>query len=147
MKLKLKKLHPDARVPTYGTDGAAAFDLKTTESATIAPRHAQVFGTGLAFELPPGHALFIFSRSGDGFKRGLRLANSVGIIDSDYRGEVKVALHNDSLTPRFVDAGERVAQALVAQALVLQVPEIEFEEVEELTDTERGAGGFGSTGK
>lgn len=142
MKLKLKKLHPDARVPTYSTDGAAAFDLHTIESAIIVPRHAQVFGTGLAFELPPGHAVFIFSRSGDGFKRGLRLANGVGVIDSDYRGEVRVALHNDSLTPRFVDAGERVAQALV-----LQVPEIEFEEVEELTDTERGAGGFGSTGK
>ena len=139
--MKLQKLVPHAAVPTCGTPGAACFDLRATEEVSIAPRSAEEIGTGLAFEVPEGHVMLVFSRSGHGFKNGLRLANSVGVIDSDYRGEVRVKLHNDSHNRQHVVQGDRIAQAMV-----LPVARMSFELADALSDTERGAGGIGSTG-
>lgn len=137
--LKVKKLHPDARLPVYGTDGAACFDLAALSPAEI--WEARIIRTGLSFEIPEGHVMLIFSRSGHGFKNDVRLANCVGVIDADYRGEVMVKLTNDSTTHFRVNAGDRIAQAIV-----IPFPRMAFEEVEELSSTERGEGGFGSTG-
>ena len=136
MKVKVRRLHPRAVVPSFATMGAAAFDLVAVS------RRGQVFDTGLAFEIPPGYAMFVYSRSGMGFNENTRLSNCVGVIDSDYRGEVKVKLARDD--GRMVNAwvGDRIAQAVI-----MRLPKVEFEEVRELSDTERGAGGFGSTGK
>lgn len=142
MNLKIKKLHPDARVPTYATPGAACFDLHSISDETI--RHhgeAATFSTGLAAEVPADHVMLVFSRSGHGFRKQLRLANCVGVIDSDYRGELLVRLTNDGGDPRMVKAGERIAQAMV-----LPVTQVQFEVVDELSETERGEGGLGSTG-
>lgn len=139
MKVKVNRLHEDAVLPTYATDGSGAFDLTATT------KQGQIYGTGLAFEIPKGHALFIYSRSGHGFKEDIRLANSVGVIDSDYRGEVKVKLAFDGADyqrPYWPTVGERIAQGVI-----LKLPSIEFEEVEELTETKRGENGFGSSGK
>lgn len=143
--MKFKKLHPDAITPTYATDGAACFDLYAvgidlfhTVINTLTVR------TGLAFEVPENHALLIFSRSGHGFKFDTRLANCVGVVDSDYRGEVLVKLTADNRGgPRrlCVQTGDRVAQAML-----VYVPRIALREVSELSDTARGAGGLGSTG-
>lgn len=140
MNLKIKKLHPDAIIPTYGTEGAAAFDLYAIHDhwdafTTITP-------TGLAFEVPEGHVMMVYSRSGMCIKQGTRLANCVGVIDSDYRGEVMVALHNDRGMDVVVKAGDRIAQAMV-----IPVQQVTFAVVDELSSTERGAGGFGSTGQ
>lgn len=144
MNLKIKKLHPDAIVPSYATSGAACFDLHSLvedfNPTPTGPTH--IFRTGLSFEVPFGWALMIYSRSGDGFVRDTRLANCVGVIDSDYRGEVKVKLTVDDLHGQVTArAGDRVAQAML-----VQVPRVEFEIVDELSDTDRGTGGFGSTG-
>lgn len=146
MKLKIKKLHPDAILPKYATPGAACFDIH----AGVLPDH-QVFvahgaptiiSTGLAFEVPENHVMLVFSRSGHGFKSDVRLANCTGIIDSDYRGELKVKLTKDNLGEFLhIINGDRIAQAMI-----VPVDRVEFEEGEELSDTERGAGGFGSTG-
>lgn len=145
MELKVKRLHPAAVLPRYATDGAACFDLVAIEGRTIGPDRAGSIPTGLAFEVPPGHALMIYSRSGHGFKHGTRLANCVGVIDSDYRGEVMVALRNDTARGDgyafSVLPGDRIAQAMLVQA-----PQVQLVEVQELGDTARGAGGFGSTG-
>lgn len=144
-QLKVKRLHPAAVLPRYATDGAACFDLVAIEGRTIGPERAGSIRTGLAFEVPPGHALMIYSRSGHGFKHGVRLANCVGVIDSDYRGEVMVALRNDTARGDgyafSVLPGDRIAQAMLVQA-----PQVQLVEVQELGDTARGAGGFGSTG-
>lgn len=141
MKLRIQKLHPDASLPSYATDGAACFDLHTIEQADVPPHQAATFRTGLAVEVPPGHVLMVFSRSGHGFKHGLRLANAVGIIDSDYRGELMVRIHNDSRIPFGFEPGDRIAQAMI-----LPIPTVEIVEAAELTETARGTGGFGSTG-
>lgn len=149
MKLKVKKLVPEAIVPDYATAGAACFDLHACMGPIATSYHMANPGTpatiktGLAFEIPEGHVMLIFSRSGHGFKNDIRLANCVGVIDSDYRGEVQVKLTNDntdgqSLTFRH---GDRIAQAMV-----IPVQQVQFQEVEELSSTERGEGGFGSTG-
>ena len=138
--LKVKKLHPDARLPVYGTDGAACFDLAALEGADIAAHSSAVIRTALTFEIPEGHVMLIFSRSGHGFKNNIRLANCVGVIDADYRGEVMVKLTSD-LSPFRVEPGDRIAQAMV-----IPFPRVLFDEVEELSSTERGEGGFGSTG-
>ena len=135
MKVKIKKLHHDAVTPTYATKSAACFDLTATE------RHGDVFGTGLAIEVPDGYGLFIFSRSGHGFKDATRLANCVGVIDADYRGEIKIKLTRDDGGIVGPMIGERIAQGVL-----LPTPQVEFEEVDELEKTERGMGGFGSTG-
>jgi dUTP pyrophosphatase len=137
--LRVKRLHPDAKLPTYGTDGAACFDVSTITGGDI--YQAETFGTGLAFEVPEDHVMLVFSRSGHGFSRGIRLANCVGVIDSDYRGELKVRLTADA-GPVSIEAGERIAQAMI-----LPVRQVAFEEVAELSETARGAGGFGSTGR
>lgn len=146
MKLKIKKLDPLAATPAYGTDGAACFDLHAIDEGRPHPRdpNAAIFRTGLAVEVPPGWVMMIFSRSGQGFKDAIRLSNCVGIIDSDYRGEVQVALRfdgdNDLRCPK-VRVNDRIAQAML-----VQTPRVTFQEVDELSDTSRGVGGFGSTG-
>lgn len=141
MNLKTKKLHPDAIVPSYATEGAACFDLHSIETMTIGAGAAHTFRTGLAFEVPPGWRMDVYSRSGHGFKHGIRLANCVGKIDADYRGEVMVRLHNDGLAPITINAGDRIAQAELNT-----VCRANFILVDELSETARGEGGFGSTG-
>ena len=141
MKLTLKKLHPLAIIPTYATEGSARFDLSVTGGGIIKPGQAKTFGTGLAVEVPSGWELQIVGRSGMGARSGIRLANILGIIDADYRGEILICLRNDGQMPYPVEPGQRVAQAKLAPA-----PRVELVEVEGLTETERGAGGMGSTG-
>lgn len=139
--VKVKRLTPEAHMPFYATAGAAAFDLAATNSGVVPAGGSAEFDTGLAFEIPPGHALLLNSRSGHGFKHGIRNALSQGILDSDYRGEARIKLHNDSDTDFEVKAGDRIAQALVVAA-----PQFQLVEVDELSETARGEGGFGSTG-
>lgn len=138
--LKIKRLHPRAIMPRYATAGAACFDLHALEGAS--GRKSAVIRTGLAFEIPEGYALMIYSRSGMAFKQDIRLANCVGVIDSDYRGEVMVKLTKDDGNPEFhVNAGDRIAQAML-----IPVPQVELVETDTLHDTARGAAGLGSTG-
>lgn len=146
MKLKIKKLHPDAIVPKYATDGAACFDLHaivTGEPLPVRNGIPATISTGLAVEVPEGWVMLIFSRSGTGFNADTRLANCVGVIDSDYRGEIKVKLTRDMGMSNhlLVGRGDRIAQAML-----LKADQWVIEEVEELSSTGRGAGGFGSTG-
>lgn len=141
MNIKIKQLHPDAQPPRYATHDAAAFDLVALESAEIPPMFAATVRTGLAFEIPPGYGMQILSRSGHGFKHGVRLSNCTGLIDPDYRGEVMVRLHNDGDAPFEVEAGDRIAQAMIVQA-----PRVTFQWADDLSSTTRGDGGFGSTG-
>lgn len=148
MKLKVKALHPEAMIPQYATDGAACFDLHALMEgegayAQVNPGTPTVIRTGLAVEIPEEHVMLIFSRSGHGFKNDIRLANCVGVIDSDYRGEVQVKLTNDNTDGQYLTFkhGDRIAQALVLHASKVQIVQ-----VEELSSTDRGAGGFGSTG-
>lgn len=141
MQVNIKLLYYWATMPTYATDGSGCFDISTTTSGTIAPNDSKVFDTGLAFEIPEGHVMLVFSRSGHGFKHDTRLANCVGIIDSDFRGELKIKLRNDGDTPLTVESGDRIAQGMI-----IPVPTVRFNPVDELSDTARGAGGFGSTG-
>jgi len=131
-------------MPKRETVGAAGADLRTviTEPLTIEPGHTAMLPTGLSFEIPEGYVGLVFARSSLGSKRGLAPANKVGVIDSDYRGEVKVALHNHSSISQTVDPGERVAQFVVVPFLTA-----DYEEAQDLSDTERGTGGFGSTGR
>lgn len=141
--MRFKKLHPNAKQPTYGTVYSAGADLYACEGAKdIMPGDTVVIHTGIALEIPTNHVGLIFARSGLATKRGLAPANKVGVIDSDYRGEIKIVLHNHSRYSQSVEQGERVAQLLV-----IPYGRVYFEEVEELTDTERGNGGFGSTGE
>ena len=145
MELKIKKLDPRAVVPEYATAGAACFDLVALpgEPFELHPGDmlACIFRTGLAFEVPPGWVMSIYSRSGHGFAKAIRLSNCVGQIDSDYRGEVKVALRCDGDVRGHINGGDRIAQARLERA-----DQVQFVVVEELTDTARGSGGFGSTG-
>lgn len=142
MNLKFKRLHPDAGTPSFATAGSACFDIQTIEAGEVAPHGGTFqFRTGLAFEVPDGHVMLVFSRSGHGFKHDLSLVNAVGVIDSDYRGEVQVKLRNASPLRFGFEPGDRIAQAMV-----LRLPELVLTEVNELGDTARGAGGFGSTG-
>jgi dUTP pyrophosphatase len=141
MKLKVQRIHHRARLPEYASDGAACLDIRCVGYGDVPPLGTAVFSTGLRVEVPEGYALLLFSRSGHGFKNDIRLANCVGVIDSDYRGEVKVKLSNDSRTTYSFEPCDRIAQAML-----VQIPKVDVEEVEELTETERGAGGFGSTG-
>lgn len=138
-----KRLNDLAIVPTKGSEYSAGYDLYAAieSDIEIAPHKTVMIGTGLAFEIPPYTFMGIFARSGLATKKGLRPANCVGVVDSDYRGEVKVALHNDSDEVMTVESGERIAQAIV-----LPFYQIGLEEVDELSDTDRGEGGFGSTG-
>ena len=143
MKINIKKLNDNAVIPTYGSEYAAGADLYACieESVSILPNETKLIKTGLALELPVGYAAFIYARSGLASKRGLAPANKVGVVDCDYRGEVMVALHNHSNTEQVVEKGERIAQMVIAPYITA-----EFCVVDELSDTVRGAGGFGSTG-
>jgi dUTP pyrophosphatase len=149
MQIKVQKLNSEARLPQFASAGAACFDLHACDDAMEArnligmlqPGGTVIIGTGLAFEIPPGYAMLVYSRSGHGFKNNVRLANSVGIIDSDYRGEVKVKLKSDNGEPLLVKHGDRIAQAMI-----IPIPQIELIEAQKLTGTDRGANGFGSTG-
>ena len=153
MNLHLCKLHPNAKIPTYATDGAACFDLYAATvdgmerlGSVLSHGSPVVCGTGLAFEVPEGYALMIYSRSGHGFKTNTRLANCVGVIDCGYTGEVLVKLTMDDQfleneLDLYIKPGDRIAQACI-----IPVPMVAFEEVDELPTTERGAAGFGSTG-
>ena len=153
MKLRILKLHENAIVPTYASHGAACFDLyaatvdgKPEVGVTVEVGYPVICGTGLAFEVPDGYVLEIHSRSGQGFNHDVRLANCAGQIDSDYRGEVMVRLTADAnatnLKPRyFVRPGERIAQARLVES-----PKVTFEVAEQLSITERGDNGLGSTG-
>lgn len=142
--IKYTKLNELAKEPTHGSNAAAGYDLYAAidTDITIAPHTTIKVGTGLAFELPQNTFAAIFARSGLATKQGLRPANCVGVCDSDYRGEYIVAIHNDTDIEQTIAAGDRIAQMI----LMPYIPMI-FEEVEELSDTERGSGGFGSTGK
>lgn len=145
MQIQIKKLKSNAVIPTCGSQYSAGYDLYAaldTESVVIPAHETVKIGTGLAIALPEGYFGAIFARSGLAAKQGLRPANCVGVADCDYRGEYIVALHNDTDLPKAVQNGDRIAQLVVLPCLAL-----DFEEVDELSDTERGAGGFGSTGK
>ena len=142
--VRVKKLHPNAKLPTYGSACAAGADLYACldEPVTIAPGETAFIPTGIALEVPAGCAGLVFARSSLGAKRGLAPANKVGVVDSDYRGEVRVVLFNHSQEPQTIEPGERVAQFVITP-VVTPV----YVEAEELQDTDRGTGGFGSTGK
>ena len=145
MNIKIKKLHERAMIPTFATEGAACFDLyamiEDDKKVPIYKHSPAIIRTGLSFEIPHGYAMMIYSRSGHGFNNDVRLSNCVGVIDSDYRGEVKVKLAADG-NEFYVSYGERIAQAMI-----IPVPAIEgFLVSNELSETERGDGGFGSTG-
>ena len=144
MKVKVKRVSEFAVIPARGSSHAAGYDLFAAipEAVKLAPHTTAKVDTGLQFELPEGYFAGIFARSGIATREGLRPANCVGICDSDYRGNYIVAIHNDSDGERLITPGEKIAQMIVLPYL-----ELEFDEVEELTKTGRGAGGFGSTGK
>ena len=143
MTVRIKKLNDKAIVPTYGTDYSAGADLyMTDDTVTVAPHSTVMLHTGLSVEIPEGYCGLVFARSSMGAKRGLAPANKVGVIDSDYRGEIMVALHNHSDSPATVEASERVAQLVIVPFL-----KAEFEVADDLSDTVRGEGGFGSTGR
>lgn len=144
MNIKIKKLNNLAKMPSRGSSEAAGYDLyaATNYNIEIQPHTTVKIGTGLSFELPQGTFAAIFSRSGIATKRGLRPANCVGVIDSDYRGPVIVALHNDTDEIQSVEPGERIAQMIL-----LPFISMDFNEVNELSDTARGEGGFGNSGR
>ena len=142
--IRVKKLAPNAVLPSYGTNEAAGADLYACleDTVSIAPGEVCWVGTGIALEVPKGCAGLIYARSSLGVKRGLAPANKVGVIDSDYRGEIRVVLLNHSNQVQTVSPGERIAQLIITPVLTPA-----YEEVDELSDTVRGVGGFGSTGK
>lgn len=152
MRLQVKKTHIDAIIPQYQTDGAACFDLHaigpvepSSDGIAVTYGHPITVRAGLSFEIPADHVMLVFSRSGHGFKNNVRLCNSVGVIDSDYRGEVMVKLTADDQyaahAPLRIKPGDRIAQAMIIEARKVSIVE-----VRELTPTARGEGGFGSTG-
>lgn len=144
MKVNVKRLDSRAKLPAFSSSAAAGADLFAILDADllIAPGETVLVHTGLAMEIPEGFVGLIYARSGLASKRGLAPANKVGVIDADYRGEIMVALHNHSLAEQTIANGERIAQMVISQ-----VPVIEYDEVTELSDTIRGDGGFGSTGR
>lgn len=143
IQVKVKKLKDNAIMPTHGTEYAAGADLYACidSPVIIAPHETVMIGTGLAMEIPEGYAGLIYPRSGIASKRGLAPANKVGVVDPDYRGEFMVAMHNHSSKPASVEPGERIVQLVITPFLTAS-----FTEADELSDTVRGAGGFGSTG-
>ncbi len=144
MRIKFKLTESGATAPTYATEYSAGADLYNLKSdnVTIAPGETKLIHTGIAMEIPEGYVGLVFARSGLATKRGLAPANKVGVIDCDYRGEIMVALYNQSSAVQTLAVGERVAQIVFTQ-----YDTAEFEVVDELDSTERGAGGFGSTGR
>ena len=144
MLIKIKKLLPNAKIPEIQTSGSAGVDLHACidKEIIIRPKETVKIPTGIAMAIPGGYGGFVFARSGLATKEGLAPANKVGVIDSDYRGEIIVALHNHSDEPAIISPGERIAQIVI---LSVHLPV--FEEVEDLNETERGNNGFGSTGE
>lgn len=141
-KVKYVKLDERAIVPTFGTEYAAGADLYVLEGAEILSGETHWFNTGIALEIPEGYVGLVFARSSLGTKRGLAPANMVGVIDSDYRGEIRVVLRNYSNETQHVDTGERVAQLVIVPYLP-----VDYIETDSLEETDRGDSGFGSTGK
>ena len=143
MNINILRMTDSAKLPERGSVSAAGYDLfaDVAEDVTIAPHETKMIGTGLAMEIPEGYFGGIFARSGLSAKEGLRPANCVGVVDSDYRGEIKVALHNDGEQARVITPAEKIAQLVVVPFL-----SVDFNEVSNLSDTARGEGGFGSTG-
>lgn len=139
----IKRLDPRAKLPAYGSAAAAGADLYalTDGPVTVAPGQTVLIHTGLALAIPQGYVGLVYARSGLATKQGLAPANKVGVIDADYRGELMVSLYNQSKEPRIIACGDRIAQLVITPYLTAQ-----FQEVEELDDTARGSGGFGSTG-
>lgn len=142
MELTVKLLHHDARLPRRAHPGDAGADLFSVETVTIPPGERRDVGTGVALAIPGGHAGFVQPRSGLAFKYGIMVVNSPGLIDSGYRGEVRVSLYNSGREPFVVDVGERIAQLVIQR---VEAPE--FVAAEVLPDTVRGEGGFGSSGR
>lgn len=146
MELKFKRLHPAAILPSYKTDGAACFDICACLDwpVDLSPESNVIIPTGWAVEVPPRYALLLYSRSGLSLA-GMRLGNCVGVIDSDYRGEIKVILYADEISPpvlrHHIDHGDRIAQGML-----VSVPTVEIVTADDLSTTKRGSGGFGSTG-
>ena len=140
--VRVKKLRENAVLPSYGSDYAAGADLYACNAVTAEPGATEFVQTGLALEVPAGYAGLVYARSGLACKKGLAPANKVGVIDADYRGEIMVALYNHSSQAVEIEPGERVAQLVITPYLTAV-----FEETEELSDTVRGEGGFGSTGR
>lgn len=146
--LKIRRISDTAVIPTRGSKDAAGYDLYCAESSTIStieihPGTTVKIHTGIQMEIPDGYVGLLFARSGIAIKKGLRPANAVGVIDSDYRGEIIVALHNDSNTTQCVNLGDRVAQLVLVKYFAPSIKEV----IEDLSETERGEGGFGHTGK
>ena len=143
MIVKIKKLNENAKMPTYGSPYSAGADLYACidNEITIKPNETVLIKTGLAMELSCGYVALIYARSGLATKRGLAPANKVGVVDSDYRGEIMVALHNHSTVPQTVSKDERIAQIVITPYITA-----EFTEADTLNETIRGEGGFGSTG-
>ena len=144
MNVKIKKLYPNARMPFYGTEFSAGADLCAclNEAVVLQPNETRMISIGIAAELPVGYAGLIFARSGLASKRGLAPANKVGVVDSDYRGEWFVPMRNHSDVPQTIEPGERIAQLIITPYLTAK-----FIESEDLSETVRGLGGFGSTGE
>jgi dUTP pyrophosphatase len=139
--MKIKRVNPDAKIPSYETVGSAGMDLTAMDSVAIPPLGRRLVKTGIAIQLEPGYEAQIRPRSGRAYKEGLTVLNAPGTIDSDYIGEVGVILYNASNVGLTIFKGERIAQMVIAK-----YEQVTWEEVEELETTERGAGGFGSTG-
>lgn len=143
MKVSVKKLRPEAKLPTYGSEFAAGADLYACldEAVTIQPQETRKIPTGIAMEIPMGYVGLVYGRSGLACKLNLAPANKVGVVDCDYRGELLVFLHNHGTVPQTVEPGERVAQIVLTPYLTA-----DYFETDELSETVRGSGGFGSTG-
>lgn len=139
--MKIKRLTPTAKLPTRGSAGAAGYDLYADDYYTILDHTNTLIHTGISVEIPEGYFGAIYARSGLATKQGLRPANCVGVVDQDYRGEILVSLFNDAGAPKSIEKGERIAQLVIQPYL-----NVEIEDADDLSDTERGAGGFGSTG-
>ena len=141
MKLKFKKLNNLAKDPFYATEGSSGFDLCSTQQLVIQQGNRALISTGLSFSIPEGYELQIRPRSGHAFKNGITVLNTPGTVDSDYRGEIKILLINLGHLEFNINIGDRIAQGVI-----MAVPHIDFVESEELSETDRGTGGFGSTG-
>ncbi len=142
VNLPIKRLNKDIELPSYAYEGDAGLDLRAAESCTLAPGERRLVSTGLAIAIPEGYAGFVQPRSGLALKKGLSMANTPGLIDSHYRGELKViAVNLDPHEPIQIEVGERIAQLVIQQ-----VPVVRLVEVDELDETDRGTGGFGSSG-
>ena len=142
IELRIRRLDPSVALPSYAYAGDAGLDLRANEDVTLAPLERRLVGTGLSVAIPEGYAGFVQPRSGMALKRGLSMANTPGLIDAHYRGELKVlAVNLDASEPIHIERGERIAQLVIQR-----VPVVTLVEVDELDETDRGAGGFGSSG-